>query len=359
MSVPAQSIEERISAHLGAEDGPTEAPQQEAPEAVAETPETAPVETSAEAPAEAQETEETTVEAPAEEAAQDAVEYIPIKELSDLAEHIQVDVGDLYNIEIPYGHLVDGQRKTFTLGDVKDKLPEFEASIAAREQAEATYNRYYEAESQVNQIIEQQAQQAATVLEAAQQTLMQEAAEINWQQLQMENPGEWAKQSEKFRQKQAKLHQIGQQAAQQIQSQKAAFEQQSNAMKEEKLQREQQALLRAIPEWRNEETATSERTALTEYMREAGFTADELNNVDDHRALVLARKAMMYDQIKANGDVAQKKVVKIAKKIVKPGARQTAKEAAQGREEAVRKNHLANPKSVDAAADRIQLRIGR
>ena len=357
MSVPAQSIEERISAHLGAEDGPTEAPQQEAPEAVAETPETAPVETSAEAPAEAQETEENAVEAPTDEAAQDAVEYIEMVEIGDVANHLQVDASDLYNLEVPYTK--DGERKTFTIGDIKDKLPEFEASIAAREQAEATYNRYYEAESQVNQIIEQQAQQAATVLEAAQQTLMQEAAEINWQQLQMENPGEWAKQSEKFRQKQAKLHEIGQQAAQQIQSQKAAFEQQSNAMKEEKLQREQQALLRAIPEWRNEETATSERTALTEYMREAGFTADELNNVDDHRALVLARKAMMYDQIKANGDVAQKKVVKIAKKIVKPGARQTAKEAAQGREEAVRKTHLANPKSVDAAADRIQLRIGR
>lgn len=331
-----QTIEQRIAAKIY--------PQQEMPETPAEVPE---------APEQAPDIEEPeTLEAPR---VQEEPDEIEIGDIHDLASHIGVDVADLYNIPVPYEK--DGTRHEFTLGELKDRYKDLSEVAAIREQAEATLASYTEKEAGLQQQLDAQAEQTAAVLKSVHQTLMSEMQSINWQQLEHQNPGEWARLSEHYRRKQGELQQIIQGAAQEYEKRQGELKTHLASVKQDRLQREQQKLLRAIPEWRDDKMAQTERSRLVEYMRETGYTADEINSVEDHKTLVLARKAMLFDQLQKNGDVAKKRVVKIAKNILKPGARVTEKEAQQDKARSLIKAHKANPKSIDAAAARIRLRM--
>ena len=224
-------------------------------------------------------------------------------------------------------------------------------------EAESTLARYEEAEQQVQAQLQQQAAQVQSFLEGAQQTLLEDMQSINWDQLREQNPGEWAAKREAFRQKAERLNEIHRNAAESFQKQQAEVREQMGRKMEERLAREQRQLIRAIPEWKDEAVAKAERSALIEYMSEVGYSHDEINAAYDHRAVVLAHKAMKYDQLKKNGDVAKHKVVKLAKKIVKPGQRQTEKQASANREQELVRAHRKNPKDMNAAAARIRMRM--
>ena len=341
------SIEDRISAIMNpAEETPTDLEAEHAPAEHGEAPEA-----TIEATQEEAATEEP--EAPTEPSDDDAVE---IHDLAGLAEYLQADVADLYNVAIPY--TVDGERHEFTLGEIKDQLPEWKQTLAKRQEIETTYQRQIAAEQQASQMLEQQAQFVNTHLQLVEQSLLQDMQGIDWEGLQRNNPGEWARQSEMMRRKTEQLRKMRDDAAQALTQQHEALKQQRANTEQAVLEREQTALLRAIPEWRNDEIASAERPALVEYLRDTGYSQDEINSAYDHRALVLARKAMMYDKAKQSGDVAKKKVVKLAKKNLKPGASQGRGEAQQDRMRAVIKAHKANPKSIDAAAARIRQLTG-
>jgi hypothetical protein len=180
---------------------------------------------------------------------------------------------------------------------------------------------------------------------------------INWPQLQVSNPTEYIKNMQALQQTQAQLAQMKQSASQNIAAQKQQWEAQQQTVRAERLAREQQALLKAIPEWRDPKVADAERLELSEFMLALGYTADEINNVDDHRALLVVRDAMRFRHAKTSGDVAAKKVVKLAKKLVKPGTRTT--DPAQTQAARATKAHRADPKNMGAAADRIKLLLGR
>jgi hypothetical protein len=93
-------------------------------------------------------------------------------------------------------------------------------------------------------------------------------------------------------------------------------------------------------------------------MIERGYTEAEIDAVTDHRAILLVRDAMRYRQQKASGEVAAKKVVKLAKRIVTPGSRQSASEQSSDQERGYRQN-LKRSGSVQDAAALIQYRLGR
>jgi hypothetical protein len=349
MSEPAASIEERISAVLGAEESTPDAPPEAPPEAREEVVEAPPE--AAEQVEEVPQGDENT-EAPES----DEGDTLPA-ELEAFAEAINADPSELYNIVIPYTK--NGERHEFTLGELKDKAQDFEEANSIREQADSALAQYNQRLAEIDRHFEEQVTTTANYLQHAEQMLLAEMQAINWQQLEQQNPGEWARLSETFRRKQGELQRMKNEAGQVFQAQQRQNAEIKQRQQQELLQREQAATLRAIPEWRDQQTAESERSQLVEYMRENGFTADEINSVTDHRVLVALRKAWMLDKNVKTGDVAKKKVVKIAKKVVKPGGRQTAREAQHDRERAVTQAHRENPKSMDAAARRIQLRLGR
>lgn len=86
---------------------------------------------------------------------------------------------------------------------------------------------------------------------------------------------------------------------------------------QKQLAKEQELLRQKVPEWLDEATVQKEYPNIVKSMRDIGFDDSELNAISDHRLMVLARKAMMYDQIMGQ-DLSGKKV-KAAPKSASPG----------------------------------------
>lgn len=101
-----------------------------------------------------------------------------------------------------------------------------------------------------------------------------------------------------------------------VMQQRAAFLQQHeqrHAHAQAQYAAEQAALLpRRIPEWATPEVASREKAGVRGMLLSSGYTEDEVNGLVDSRAVVIARKAYLYDQHVAS----QKSKVALAKKKV-------------------------------------------
>ncbi len=62
---------------------------------------------------------------------------------------------------------------------------------------------------------------------------------------------------------------------------------------------ESQKLLEARPEWRDPDTMRRVQTELRDYALSAGFNHQDVNNVRDHRMLLILEKAAKYDRLMA------------------------------------------------------------
>jgi hypothetical protein len=162
-----------------------------------------------------------------------------------------------------------------------------------------------------------------------------------------EDPIEWVRQSEVMRQKQDKLAAIQseQQRLSQLTAQQRAQEMQAH------LATQQEALIQAVPEWKDSKKAQAEKALLVEFGKKIGFSDDELKNVYDHRAVIALRKAALYDQMMSKrGQI---------KPVVNNGPR-PAKPSAAGRvstttESTRAKQRLAKSGRVNDAASAIEL----
>jgi hypothetical protein len=107
--------------------------------------------------------------------------------------------------------------------------------------------------------------------------------------------------------------------------------------------------LSAIPDWKDQKKATAEKTMLLEFGQKIGFTPDELKNVVDHRAVVLLRKAALYDQMMSKrGQI--KPVTNNGPRPAKPGA---AGRVSATTEATRAQQRLAKTGRVDDAANAI------
>lgn len=110
--------------------------------------------------------------------------------------------------------------------------------------------------------------------------------------LAVENPAAWVAKQNEMGVKSQKLN-----AAYQNQQMLAQRNQEAdNAYQQQYSQQEYQALISKIPAWRDETVATKEQREIVEFGISQGYTADELADVLDHRALLILRKAMMNDK---------------------------------------------------------------
>jgi hypothetical protein len=190
-------------------------------------------------------------------------------------------------------------------------------------------------------------EQYAQLLGALKQQLESTEAPVDMDRLYNEDPIEWVRQSEVMRQKQDKLAAIQseQQRLSQLTAQQRAQEMQAH------LATQQEALIQAVPEWKDSKKAKAEKALLIEFGQKIGFSEEELKNVYDHRAVIALRKAALYDQMMSKrGQI---------KPVVNNGPR-PAKPSAAGRvstttESTRAKQRLAKSGRVDDAAKAIEL----
>ena len=113
------------------------------------------------------------------------------------------------------------------------------------------------------------------------------------------------------------------------------------------LSEQAEKLKEAEPIFGDPEKGPKEKAAVAEYLQKSGFTKDELGSVADHRAVLIARKAMLYDKLMA-AKPQEKKVAAPPVKTIKPGVKDEVKPG-DDRSRALR-SELRKSGSIDAAA---------
>jgi hypothetical protein len=238
---------------------------------------------------------------------------------------------------------VDGKEVEVTLDELQKGYSRTQDYTRKTQQIAET-RKAVEAEASA---IRAEREQYAQLLGALKQQLESTEAPVDMDRLYNEDPIEWVRQSEVMRQKQDKLAAIQseQQRLSQLTAQQRAQEMQAH------LATQQEALIQAVPEWKDSKKAQAEKALLVEFGKKIGFSDEELKNVYDHRAVIALRKAALYDQMMSKrGQI---------KPVINNGPR-PAKPSAAGRvstttESTRAKQRLAKSGRVNDAASAIEL----
>jgi hypothetical protein len=174
------------------------------------------------------------------------------------------------------------------------------------------------AEAELQQIRAERERYAA-MLEQLQAQAPQEQ-EPDWETLYQRDPIEWVRQRELWRDRKERQQQL------ESERQRLMYQrQQEQAQEMQRIAAEnQQKLLEAVPEWADPEKGTQERQAVKKYLQEIGFSNDEVSQIYDHRAVLVARDAMRYRQMMAKKQSVQPTQTRT--KTAKPGVATTVSE---------------------------------
>jgi len=146
---------------------------------------------------------------------------------------------------------------------------------------------------------------------------LNDVQEPDWQRLQAEDPIEYLKQKELYRDRKEKLALVEQEqrrvAELQTQEQQKAFQ--------KYIQDEHSNLLDALPEWKDAKVAKAEKEKIANFALSLGYTEADISQIYDHRAVVALRKAALYDEMMSKAKTQTEKV-KDSPKTVTPGSLQ-------------------------------------
>ncbi len=233
-------------------------------------------------------------------------------------------------VEIPVSELVKGYSRT---ADYTRKTQE----VAAIRKA---------AEAEVHQSREMR-EAYAQRLEAVDQLLREQAPqEPNWDHLRATDPIEFAAQWAEHQRRQVAMAQVYAER-QRLEQQRAQEEQ---VQMRQQLERARNYLLDVIPEWKDAKVAQADRAKLKEVGRKAGFSEEELSQVTDPRAVILLRKAMLYEQMVEKRGSIKPTPKKSATPTLKPGT-QSSTSTRKTSEVTRAKQRLAKTGSTRDAAE--------
>lgn len=212
---------------------------------------------------------------------------------------VRVDGNEL---EVPLPELLAGYSRQ---ADYTRKTTELATQRKALEQEAAT--------------IRSARDQYATQLGALERALVETMPkEPDWEALRKENPGEFAAQFAEHQQKREKLAAVRSEQDKVRRQQEAEFHQGLAAH----LQAEAVKLVEAIPEWKDETKAKAEKGKLVEFAGSLGWSPEDLDNVHDHRLVLILRDAMRYRESQTKGKQAVQDKARTAK-VLPPGGRPT------------------------------------
>jgi len=252
-----------------------------------------PVEKEAQQDVQAQEEQPVEAEAPEGDA--------PAEDGEDGTVEIEVD-GKL--VKLSKAELADAYKSGLRQADYTKKTMEVAEQRKAAE-AETAKARQEREEYAGN------LQKMAAQLEGA----IEQQQKIDWNALLESDPVEYMRQQHLYQQRQAAYEQ-NLQEQQKVASLIQAEQQQAA---QAHLMEQRDKLLAKLPEWKDDAKAKADKQAISDYLKEQGFEAQAIENINDHRAVIMARKAMLYDQMVAKASAAAKKVAAAPQRVVKPG----------------------------------------
>lgn len=212
---------------------------------------------------------------------------------------------------------VDGKDVEVTLDELK-KGYQRQADYTRKTMEVSETRKAAEAEAAQLRAERQQYAQKLNEQQVVLQAVLQDQQNIDWQTLLDSDPMEYLKQRDLLeRRQQAYQANIAEQQRL-FQYQQAEHAQQLQQF----IAQQQEAVINKLPDWKDEGKAKAEKLAIREFLKNEGFEDGEISNVTDHRTVILARKAMLYDQMIGKAKAAAKKVENLPQKVQRPGSGQ-------------------------------------
>lgn len=184
---------------------------------------------------------------------------------------------------------VDGKELEVTLEELQ-KGYQLERDYRNKTQALA---KMREEVTQRTARLDQTLQQGETFIRAMHQELVGDFQNVNWQELARTDPAEYVAKQAEFQARQGKIQQALAAHQQLSQTKQAEVE----AITRTQLESERSALLEAVPEWKDEAKMQAGVAEIRGYLKSAGYNDEQIGAITDHRDVVTARKAMLYDRL--------------------------------------------------------------
>jgi hypothetical protein len=173
------------------------------------------------------------------------------------------------------------------------------------------------------------------MLQEQQNSKLQEFEGINWEELKSEDPYQYMLKKDEYRDAQEKVQNVQQQQIL-IQQERAEEAQKARA---HFVQQEYNRLVEALPEWKDKNSTV--KKDVQEYAKSVGFLPEEINQLADHRSVLVIKKAMEYDKLTTKV-APKKKAVKKVPKVQKSGRGNSKEDSAA---EAIKKKRARLQKS--------------
>lgn len=197
------------------------------------------------------------------------------------------------------------QRFTVKVGDEELSLTLEELRLGYMRGAD--YQQKTTKAKQLREQYEAQTTEFTQALEDARRLLDMDVAELeNNSELREDDPEEYLRLLDSVKKKQQKFNQL-----------KEKERKAQEAKQAERLKREQEKLKEAMPDWVDPDKQKSEVERAIQLLSRTGYTDEELMTLSDHRLMVLAHKAALYDEIKTRD--LKKKEVKEPVRVASPG----------------------------------------
>lgn len=182
--------------------------------------------------------------------------------------------------QVPLKELLNGYQRT------ADYTRKTMALREERNQLMAEYQQVQQERAQYSELLNALASQISETV----------AQEPDWDALYAENPLEYVRQKDLYREQQEQLmaaqSEMQRLASMQVQEEAAALT--------AKVQNGRKALAEVVPAWRDEKVWKADKAKIREYGKKIGFTDAELDRAYDHRAVMLLYNSMRYEALRAN-----------------------------------------------------------
>ena len=239
--------------------------------------------------------------------------------------------------DLKYTIKVDGEEIEVGIDELKNGYQR-QADYTRKSQALAEQRKETEQIQSERQRLEQERQMYANglqMLQEQQSAKLNEFNSVDWESLKTEDPYAYMIKKEEFRDAQEKVQSVAQQQ-QYVQQEQM---QQQQTAKAEFVRAEYARLVEALPEWENKESSI--KKDIRDYAATVGFRPEEIDQLADHRSVLVIQKAMEYDKL-TKKVAPKKKAVKKVPKVQKSGRGNSKEDAAT---EAIKKKRTRLQKS--------------
>ena len=257
---------------------------------------------------ETEEAEEVEEEAPEEEEEGQAEEET--EEEVDEEEETEIVAEE----DLKYTIKVDGEEFEVGIEELKNGYQR-QADYTRKSQALAEQRKETEQIQSERMQLEQERQMYANglqMLQEQQSSKLQEFNNVDWETLKTEDPYAYMLKKEEFRDAQEKVNNVAKQQ-QYVQQEQLQAQQKAKA---DFVRTEYARLVEALPEWEDKDSTI--KKDIRDYAATVGFLPEEIDQLADHRSVLVIKKAMEYDKL-TKKVAPKKKAVKKVPKVQKSG----------------------------------------